>query len=59
MNIKFILPLQPHGGILLYAACWSKKTAALISQNRRLVPEFGHENKSAQQRFFSFLPLGR
>jgi len=36
-----------------------RRTAALISQNRRGEKQNGRGKRSAQQRFFSFLPLGR
>ncbi len=35
------------------------KTAALNNQNRRWKERLDMGNRSAQQRFFSFLPLGR
>ena len=39
--------------------CKRKETAALISQNRRISCVSLHEESSACQRFFSFLPPGR
>ena len=35
------------------------KMAALNNQNRRMEQNIGMGNRPAQQRFFSFLPLGR
>ena len=35
------------------------KTAALNNQNRRWKERLDMRNRPAQQRFFSFLPLGR